>query len=130
MLTVPEFSRLLSLLNQTKLKEDDKAQYEFLKKLLYDIKQFADLVAGEINASPIPGILNQPFLFAGDPLPLFPLGRDLLPGTGITFDDSVPNERTVNSSGGGSGYMPMNVGDLFMIMGDGEPMVIPYEFTE
>lgn len=32
-----------------------------------------------------------------------PNSRQLLPGTNITFDDTVPGERTVNASGGGSG---------------------------
>lgn len=98
-LTVPEFSRLLSTLNQTKTKKSDEALYEFLKALLLNVRNFSKDTAAEINDNPAVNLLNEPFLLAGDPLPLLPLGRNLLAGLNVTFDDSVDNERTVNATG-------------------------------
>jgi hypothetical protein len=43
------------------------------------------------------------FLTATDESGTLPNSRQLLAGTNVTFDDSVPNERTINASGGGSG---------------------------
>lgn len=114
-LTIPEYSRLLSKLNQIKSKETDKALYEFLKDLLYDVKQFSDAAAFAIDNNPALNLVNKPFLLAGDPLPELQLGRDLLAGTNVTFDDSVLHERTINvESGAGVPYF-IAVGDEFTV---------------
>ncbi len=43
------------------------------------------------------------FLTSTDVDALFPAARQLLPGTNVTFDDTVPGARTLNASGGGGG---------------------------
>ena len=114
-LTVPEFSRLLAKLNQTKSKESDKALYEFCKDLLVDVKNFSDAAAFAINNNPAISLVNKPFLLAGDPLPQLPLGRDLLAGTGITFDDSVTHERTISASASAGVPYFIADGDTFTV---------------
>jgi hypothetical protein len=46
---------------------------------------------------------SQTYLTVGPETGDLPSSVQLLAGTGITFDDSVQNRRTINASGGGSG---------------------------
>lgn len=58
-------------------------------------------------------IINATFLTATDESADFPSSRQLLAGSGIAFDDTVPNERTISSSGGsGAEWSVLTNGEL------------------
>lgn len=71
-------------------------------------------------------VTSEPII--GVDLDNFPNFRELLPGTGITFDDTVDNERTINASATGGGYWtPLTDGDLDetdLIFASGEAIAV------
>jgi len=73
------------------------------------------------------GILTSEPLIGVD-LDNFPNFRELIAGTGITFDDTIINERTINASATGSGYWtPLTDGDLDetdLIFASGEAIAV------
>lgn len=125
---IPNFARLLPVLNNTGLAAEKNNLYQYLKELLNLIIQFAKAVADLLNDQESKNtVLSQAtYLTSTDQSAILPFSRNVLAGTGISFDDSVANERTINATGAG-GYMPVNVGNVFMTIGDGNPLVIPYE---
>jgi|SRR5215469_2436781 len=103
-ITTVSQSSLLASLNQTKVKKTDPALYEVLKRLFINLDQNNEAITGQVNsdANKIVSITGSEVLTADSELAIFPQGKELLPGTNITFDDSVANKRTVNATGGGS----------------------------
>lgn len=75
---------------------------------------------------PIGAPIDATYLTWTDESVRLPNSRNLVAGAGVDFDDTVPNVRTINSTGG---FMPVNIGDLFMTIGDGNPLVIAFEYT-
>lgn len=61
------------------------------------------LAGSTLNASGGGADPNLTYLTEADESGDLPNSRALLAGTNITFDDSVPNERTINAAGGGGG---------------------------
>lgn len=72
---------------------------------------------------------NATFLTVNDETIILPSSVQLLAGVGITFDDSVPNRRTINATATGSGVLPMVNGEeppQLMSNGNGDLIIIPY----
>ena len=67
-------------------------------------------IDSENNWFPIGAPVDATYLTWTDESARLPNSRELLAGTGITFDDTVPNERTVNGSSAG-GFVPMCTGE-------------------
>jgi hypothetical protein len=95
-------ARLYQQLLNTGLQNKDNPLYQLLKSLIDSAlgvsKQTATIISGGGGG---PNISDKEFLTAADESASLPNSRELLPGTNITFDDTTPNERTVNASGGG-----------------------------
>jgi hypothetical protein len=72
--------------------------------------------------------LNATYLTVDDETAILPNSRQLLAGTGITFNDATPGERTISSSGGSGSLIPMTTGEYPPeILGIGQRlMLIPH----
>lgn len=139
---------LLTILNTTNLQKSDNRLYQVLKNLIENLlkeEQTTTAIAavisggtgitqltGDVTAGPGTGsvvatvlALASQVLSSADITAFFPNSRELLAGTNITFDDTVPNERTISSTGGGSS-------SDHVLMGDGatppSPMTIGNQF--
>lgn len=120
--TTENFNDLLTPLVNSGLQRTNTALYNCLSRLLerLTIKVSAQRltiveVVGQINNLGSTVIVIQQFNDAlkdlvwllGQPVPtdpstsvlVLPNARELLAGIGITFDDSIPNQRTVNATG-------------------------------
>lgn len=82
----------------------------------------ADDSVSDTSGTPLAGgFPNATYLTDADETADLPNSRRLLAGTNVSFDDSVPGERTINASGGGS-----SAGQVLAIMrllGDGATTV-------
>lgn len=83
-------------------------------------------ISSENEWFPVGAPIDATYITWTDESARLPNSRNLVAGNGIDFDDTVPNIRTVSSNGG---FMPVNIGDLFMTIGDTNPLVIPYEYN-
>jgi hypothetical protein len=109
----PQFADLKGMLAQSKI--TDNALHQTLQILIDRLDQLevqkADVVSNINNSvNTIHSLVNYyvnnannntgSYLTVSPEEAIFPLSRQLLPGVNVTFDDSVPNRRTVNASGG------------------------------
>lgn len=89
-------SRLKQQLQVTGLAQKNNSLFQILNSLITELQTVSDEVANiEIDIPPAAGP-DETFLTATDESADLPNSRELLEGTGISFDDSVANERTVD----------------------------------
>jgi hypothetical protein len=125
---VPDFERLYAKLNNTKLQSTNPSLWELLKELIRLLVQFARAITGAVNGNSdlLGGFANRTFLTEANESPYFPFSRQLLAGSGVTFDDSVTNQRTINTSS--LHYdCPLSDGDPIaadLIFADGECIIV------
>lgn len=147
------FNDLLTILANSRLQTTSPALYTCLWQLLTRLTKVTTEQAQQINE--VVGLiddigntiitigqfndaLRELVWLIGEPVPgdpstsilTLPNARELLAGTGITFDDTVDNERTINSTASGSGgVLPLVNGaepPQLMSNGVGDLIVIPY----
>ena len=133
----PQFADLKGILAQTK--ETESPLYQTVQEIIERLTQMKDVteeriadINNSINSS-VTTIINQmnsglTYLTWEDESIKLPNSRKLEAGTGITFDDAVPNKRTINSSGGSGDYYdaPLTDGDedeTHLIFADGECII-------
>lgn len=135
----PRFADLNGILAQSR-KEVDHALYQTIQIMIERLTQFQQVTLEQIadinnSINESEAILNiaadktATYLTTADETLKLPNSVQLLAGTGITFDDSVPNERTISSSGGSSDHYdsPLSDGDLTaadLIFADGECVIV------
>lgn len=136
----PQFADLKGILAQTKT-HLDPATYQTIQILIERLTQFQTVTLEEVadinnsvNSSQV--ILNivadkkLTYITEGDESLKLPNSRQLLAGTGITLDYSVPNKVTISSTGGGmSAYYdsPLtdgNVDETELIFANGMPIIV------
>src|SRR3970040_721858 len=93
----PKFSRLKPLLMTTGLQQKDNRLFQFLDSLVSALVQGQTATNTAISSSSS-DISGKPFL-THDVATGIPNYRRLMPGDNISFDDTIANERTVDSSG-------------------------------
>lgn len=145
-----DFANLVVGLNKTGLNVSNQPLYQVIKDLIDKSQQsiaqlnsiFQSFV-GDINIddnADLQAILNQistinailqdsTFLVTLDESNNLPNSRRLLAGAGILFDDTVPFERTISSTGSGSSFIPMVNGNEppeLMSNGAGDLLLISY----
>lgn len=136
----PNFATLKSTLAQTKKTENPL--YQTIQILIERLMQFQGITVedlGDINASinNVLSIVNnladktRTYLTTGDETLNLPNSVQLLAGTNVTFNDTVPNKRTINVSVPSSviDHVPMTLGGEpleFMSDGDGSSILIEY----
>jgi hypothetical protein len=105
----PDFSALKTTLAQ--IKTSDNALYQTFQILIERLTQFQGVTVegiADINASinSILSIVNtvadktRTYITFDDETLNLPNSYQILPGTNITFDTSVPNQLTINATGG------------------------------
>jgi hypothetical protein len=137
-----DFAQLLTVLDNSRLQVDNNALYQVIKELIVaaqknkivNVKQFNDIINKLIDIgntiNNINGVLNSiktlsPLTVNDDSL-ILPNSRQLLAGTNVAFDDTVPNKRTINVSGtGGGSTSPGAAGFVFEDPYVEEPLVVP-----
>ena len=138
----PEFADLKGILAQTKT-ELSNATYQTLAVLIDRLTQLQLVTKEQLadinNSISAQGdtILNiiadkhLSFITALDESLKSPNSNQLLAGSGIVLDYSVPNKLTISSTGGSGGYAPMSTGaEPLEIMSDGAGSVLMVGFSE
>lgn len=129
---VPDFEQLYAVLNNTKLQTTNTPLWEFLKALVRMLIQFAKAIAGVANNSEVlqNAFRLRTYLTTANESAYFPFSRQLLAGPGISFDDSITNERTISSSSTGFSWIPMATGAEpleIMSTGAGEILLVGFQ---
>lgn len=149
--TGPEIDRLQNQLLSSGIQQSNPALYQVINQLIKAILQFQKLtntsittiigsgitnLVGDVIANG-PGIVNasvpalaSDFLTWSNETATLPNSRNLLAGIGITFDDAVSGQRTVNGSVTGLSYVPVSTGaEPLEIMSDGAGHVLLIAFA-
>lgn len=92
-----DLNRLFSALLNTGLQTKDNPLYQVIYLLIQALKQLQDIIFGTNTTG---GLINQSYLTVNNDTAVLPNSRQLLPGTNITFDDTIPGKRTINSTAG------------------------------
>lgn len=126
----PDFSSLITSLDNSKTQTSNYSLYQTIFLLIQNVNRARDLLVksdDQINQD-LAEIFAATFLTVNDETNDFPNSRQLLPGTGITFDDTVDGKRTINATGGSGNFYdsPLSDGDLVeadLIFGNGDPII-------
>lgn len=134
----PQFADLIGILAQSR--ETENPLYQTVQQIINRLTQFqsvtleqlADVINSVVNSQAILNIVadkRATYLTTDNETIKLPNSVQLLAGTGITFDDSVPHKRTISSSGSGSDHYdsPLSDGDLAaadLIFADGECIIV------
>jgi hypothetical protein len=118
--TQPEFSKLMSLLNNTRVQTQNPALWQFLSQFVGFTKQFQGVTGDQVDGiieelEKVTDVSDATVLTDTDETDTFPNSRQLIAGTNITFDTTVANELTISSTGGGAG------GDDEVFVGPDDP---------
>lgn len=123
----PDFERLRSALNNSKVVNDNPALYQVINGILHSLKQYQDYEADQVAAVRViaeeaaaggggSGSSGAPttstYLTEDNESANLPNSRQLLAGTNVSFDDSTPNERTINVTAASVDYVVMSDGDV------------------
>lgn len=90
-------SRLQSVLLTSGLQQSNPALYQVITQLIQAVIQGLAETNETISGGGSGSLSNQHYLTHSNDLVALPQSRQLLAGTGISFDDSVFGERTVNN---------------------------------
>lgn len=135
----PEFASLKTTLAQIKGK--DNALYQTIQLLIERLMQFQGITVNDvadINASinNVNSIVNnladktRTYITTDDEVLNLPNSVQLLAGLNVTFDDTVPNKRTINVDISAADHVPMATGaEPLEIMSDGAGHVFLVGFT-
>ena len=132
----PEFADLIGILAQTK--KADNSLYQTVQEIINRLVQLQDLINEDIakklseqDAAKRFATKFATFLTLNDETAALPNSLQLLAGSGIVLDSSVPNHLTISSSGGsglGNHYdCPLSDGDTAaadLIFADGECIIV------
>lgn len=110
----PKFDRLKNKLASAKVRQDDYTLYQVIESLIDYIRQMQTatgevIISGNVDVS---NILNSTLLTDDDESTLFPNSRQLLAGSGISFDDSIAGQRTLNNISLGSEWDVLTDGHI------------------
>lgn len=136
----PEFADLKGILAQTK-KQTESPLYQTVQTLIERLTQFRAVTIEEVadinnSINTTDTIINitankkATYLTETDESLNLPKSRQILAGTGITLDYSVPNKLTISSTGGGSADTydsPLTDGDvdeMELITADGDCIIV------
>jgi hypothetical protein len=114
----PQFADLKGILAQTK--DTENPAYQTIQLIIERLDQTKDVTQDQIAVieAEISQILKSiapktaSYHTKNDETAQLPNSVQLLAGSGIVFDDTVPNKRTIISTGGGHYDCPLSDGDL------------------
>lgn len=126
----PDFSSLFTSLSNSKVQVQNYSLYQTIFFLITNTAKSRDLLVAAIDSinEDISSILASSFLTINDESADFPNSRQLLAGVGITFDDTIPNIRTISSSASSGDYYdsPLTDGDedeTDLIFANADPII-------
>lgn len=97
---IPQLDKLKSILLKSSIQQENAALYQVIVSLIDYLKQsnttLTTAISGGGGGGSGSGLANQPYLTHSSAIGNLPQSRQLLPGTSVTFDDSVAGERTVD----------------------------------
>lgn len=107
-----KLDRLKTWLSQTGTQKSNNPLYQILFYLIDSVRELQGVVNtnAEEAASVVTGFENLDFLTHGDESATLPNSRQLVPGAGITFDDSVANQRSISATASSGIWMPLTDG--------------------
>lgn len=121
MAAVIKYDRLRSQLAMTGLSKSNPTLYQVIDQLidlamrsLVESANNTTVIADDVTgvAADLGIVKNSDFLTFSDESSLLPNSRELIAGTGVTFDDLTPNQRIINTSGGGAVWSVLTDGDV------------------
>jgi len=133
-----DIDQLRGILNQTGTSTKNNPLYQFCNSLLNTIHNLQTGIQSQITkitdggggtpVTPVtPGNTTADYLTWSDESTDLPNSRNLIAGTGITFDDSVANERTIISNEAFHYDAPLSDGSLVeadLIFAAGECIIV------
>jgi len=125
----PDLDRLKSVLLNSGLQIQNNALYQVINQLIDWARQIQ--IALNANISSVGGAVNdlsdQNFLTWADESVDLPSSRQLLAGTGVTFDDTIAFQRTINAGASAFYDAPLtdgNVDETDLIFANGECIIV------
>jgi len=130
----PEFQDLKGILAQSK--DTDNATYQTLQILIERLTQFQFLTLADVDNKQSADDAAKKFatkfasyITKNDDTAQLPNSIQLLAGSGITLDYSIPNKLTISSTGGGGSYYdaPLTDGnpdETDLIFANGECVIV------
>jgi len=106
----PDLDRLQSQLLNTGLQTKDNPLWQVISQLITFAKKLQEELDNRITTAS-GTVSNASFLTRNDETGSFPSSVQLLAGTNVTFDDSVPNQRTINVPGSALDHVVMSDGN-------------------
>jgi hypothetical protein len=89
--------KLITQLLTSGLQQKDPPLYQVINELIKSLRSvYNQLQTGELGG--VNSFPDETYLTSGTPLPNLPNGRQLIAGTNITLDDSVPNELEISAN--------------------------------
>lgn len=144
----PDYKRLVGILNRSGIKSGDTPLFQVVKALIDWGQQSGEAFSSQISrleqtvqastggsgggTGSGAGNTEASYITLDDETSGLPNSIQLLAGLGITFDTSVANQLTINSSVATvGGYAPMSTGaEPLEIMSDGAGSVLMVGFSE
>jgi len=126
----PDFSSLVTSLDNSRTQLTNYSLYQTILFLIQNTQRARDLIVNDLKNidKEISEIFAASFLTINPETFKFPNSRQLLAGTGITFDDTAAGKRTINASA--SGMVPMATGaEPLEIMSNGAGEVLLIGFS-
>ena len=116
-MNLPDLDKLRSQLLVSGIQNTNQPLWQVINTLIDYLKKSNQELGAAIGTGggggSIPSdISNQHYLTHQNDLATLPFSRELLPGTGVTFDDSIAGQRTVNSSGANREWSVLTNGDV------------------
>lgn len=126
----PDFSSLVTSLDNSRTQLTNYSLYQTVLFLIRNTAKARDLLVDSIDTinEQISEILAASFLTVNDETGDFPNSRQLLAGTGITFNDAVAGKRTISANA--TGFVPMSTGaEPLEVMSNGAGQVLLIGFS-
>jgi Leucine-rich repeat (LRR) protein len=125
----PDFSDLITSLNNSRNQIKDNPLYQTIFLLLQRITTSRNNIVKQIeDADELVGNLQTAsYLTVNNESATLINSRRLLAGVGITFDDTVVNQRTISSNAGSGYWTPLtdgNVDETNLIFVNGESIAV------
>ncbi len=100
---LPDFDSLQPIFTGALQQTENNPFYQTIVNFLRATSKLKRLLNGRIitNTSSISNLANAQYATVADESTVLPNSRQLLAGTGIAFDDTVANERTISSTPAG-----------------------------
>jgi hypothetical protein len=118
----PDFSSLVTSLDNSQTQTSNYSLYQTILFLIKNTSRARDLLVDSIDTinDDISAIDAATFLTVNDETSTFPNSRQLLAGTGVSFDDTIDNKRTINVTAVSADHVPLATGaEPLEIMSDG-----------